>query len=80
MRYFIANYSTVMVPESDFDNLPLLVEKLNLYGFNLGSGHESLEIEKLDKDYYILHCLCYCGGPEHSITFELVDQVKIKDY
>lgn len=54
--------------ETDFKNLVDLVSSLNGAGFNLGFGHDGLNIKEQGKKI-VLVCNTFVGGPTQHITF-----------
>lgn len=40
--------------------------------FNLGSGHEEMELSKIDDDEYVFHAITYYGAPTQTIYFERI--------
>jgi hypothetical protein len=40
--------------------------------FNLGSGHEKMELSKIDDDNFVFRLVTYYGGPVQTIYFERV--------
>jgi hypothetical protein len=49
-----------------------LLNKLNKSGFNLGSGHEEIEIIKRNDGSYVFRGVTYYGAPTQSVDFERV--------
>ena len=73
-KYFIAmdGQSKLVVPESllTSSNIIPLIQKLNEFGFDLGSGHDGMELKK-DKDgVYILRLTPYVGHSDQVVIFK----------
>jgi hypothetical protein len=47
-----------------------LLQKLKK--FNLGSGHEEMELSKIDDDNFVFRLETYNGGPVQTIYFERI--------
>lgn len=49
-----------------------LLEVLNKQGWNLGSGHESIRIEKVNSNLYRWIGETYNGGPIQKVDFNFI--------
>lgn len=79
--YFVAtdrgiyskNKASLKIKDSDINkylkNPRSLVDKLNKAGFELGSGHDGVEFEKVDDKRYLLTAEPYVGHSDQRIEF-----------
>jgi UDP-N-acetylglucosamine enolpyruvyl transferase len=64
---------TVLKSDLVSSKLSQLVSKLNKAGWNLGSGHDSVELDQDDKYFkYTLTLVPYVGAPTQQVVFSLL--------
>jgi hypothetical protein len=73
-KKYLAEYNTCKfgVKESQLDKSEIhkLVPFLNKYGFDLGSGHDGVNLIEIGNGDYKLVLETYCGGPTYTITLK----------
>jgi hypothetical protein len=73
---------SIIVPESMFStkNSRILVELLNEKGFNLGSGHDTVEIKKISDNEYSLIASPYPGHADQYVKFNSVEKLIVRQF
>lgn len=74
MKEFIAvqNINHLIVKESLLKSKKLykLVDKLNKAGFGLGTGHDGMEMKKMDDGSYVFRLSPYVGHCDQYVFFK----------
>ena len=69
MKYIAEYLGDEVEISTNFRNTHTVVGKLNKMGFNLGSGHDGIELRDRDNNVKLLICTPYVGKMAQHITF-----------
>jgi hypothetical protein len=74
IKYFTASYGDKILKISDsyLNDKVKLLTRLNKMGFQLGSGHEVMDLVKVDDEEYRFYLMPYYGAPNQIVYINLI--------